>query len=93
MRVCVGVRLGEHRPQGGKQVNEAVATPYICVQCGVQFSAAPTPPEKCPICEDERQAVHWDGQQWTTLPIIGRLLTLNRQLDLEMRKQLDRQKP
>ncbi len=26
------------------------------------------------------------------LPIIGRLLTLNRQLDLEMRKQLDRQK-
>ena len=27
------------------------------------------------------------------LPIIGRLLTLNRQLDLEMRKQLDRQKP
>ena len=25
--------------------------------------------------------------------IIGRLLTLNRQLDLEMRKQLDRQKP
>ena len=26
-------------------------------------------------------------------PTIGRLLTLNRQLDLEMRKQLDRQKP
>ena len=65
--VCVGARLGEHRPQGGKQVNEAVATPYICVQCGVQFSAVPTPPEKCPICEDERQAVHWGGQQWTTL--------------------------
>ena len=71
MWVCVGVRLEEHRPQGGKQVNEAVATPYICVQCGVQFSAAPTPPEKCPICEDERQAVHWDGQQWTTLSALN----------------------
>jgi hypothetical protein len=26
-----------------------------------------TPPERCEICEDERQYVGWSGQQWTTL--------------------------
>ncbi|MGK5555324.1 MBL fold metallo-hydrolase [Actinomadura kijaniata] len=36
----------------------------ICVTCGVQY-AAPRP--DCPICEDERQYVGWDGQRWTTL--------------------------
>jgi hypothetical protein len=25
------------------------------------------PPEHCPICEDERQYVGWEGQRWTTL--------------------------
>lgn len=38
----------------------------ICVTCGTQFAEAPTPPERCPICEDERQYVGWGGQQWTT---------------------------
>ncbi|MEV5708670.1 MBL fold metallo-hydrolase [Actinoallomurus sp. NPDC052274] len=36
----------------------------ICRTCGVQY-AAPRP--DCPICEDERQYVGWDGQRWTTL--------------------------
>jgi glyoxylase-like metal-dependent hydrolase (beta-lactamase superfamily II) len=36
----------------------------ICRTCGVQY-AGPRP--DCPICEDERQYVGWDGQQWTTL--------------------------
>jgi len=35
----------------------------ICVTCGTQFSAAM---EHCPICEDPRQFVGWEGQQWTT---------------------------
>lgn len=39
---------------------------YICVTCGVQFPESHTPPEHCPICEDERQYVGWKGQQWTT---------------------------
>jgi glyoxylase-like metal-dependent hydrolase (beta-lactamase superfamily II) len=30
----------------------------------VQYGA---PRANCPICEDERQYVGWDGQQWTTL--------------------------
>jgi hypothetical protein len=42
-------------------------TPYICVTCGVQFGPGDGPPRSCPICEDERQYVGWDGQRWTTL--------------------------
>jgi len=40
---------------------------FICVQCGVQFSQTAEPPSQCPICQDERQFVRHDGQQWTTL--------------------------
>lgn len=44
---------------------------YICVTCGTQFAPSPAapdaPPERCPICEDERQYICHNGQQWTTL--------------------------
>ncbi len=40
---------------------------FICVTCGTQFAETDEPPEKCEICEDERQYVGWSGQQWTTL--------------------------
>lgn len=33
----------------------------------MQFAASASPPERCPICEDERQYVGWSGQRWTTL--------------------------
>jgi hypothetical protein len=36
----------------------------ICTTCGVQYAG---PRADCPICEDERQYVGWNGQQWTTL--------------------------
>ena len=42
-------------------------TAYLCVTCGTQFPESPRPPDHCPICEDERQYVGPDGQQWTTL--------------------------
>jgi hypothetical protein len=42
-------------------------TSYQCVTCGTQFPEASRPPERCPICEDERQYVGPDGQEWTTL--------------------------
>ncbi len=42
-------------------------THYICATCGTQFAATDAPPAHCPICEDERQYVGWQGQQWTTL--------------------------
>jgi hypothetical protein len=40
---------------------------YICVTCGTQFADSQSPPAHCPICEDERQYIGWNGQQWTTL--------------------------
>ena len=40
---------------------------HLCVTCGTQFPPADHSPERCPICEDERQFVGLQGQQWTTL--------------------------
>lgn len=42
-------------------------TNFICATCASQFGATDTPPERCPVCEDERQYVGLDGQKWTTL--------------------------
>src|SRR4051794_37356027 len=53
----------------------AEGTAYLCVTCGTQFPESPKPPERCAICEDERQYVGPDGQQWTTL---GRLRTTHK---------------
>lgn len=39
---------------------------WICVACGNHYPTAPTPPNRCEICTDERQWVHPDGQRWTT---------------------------
>lgn len=44
-----------------------MAQHWICQTCGTQFSASGQPPEDCPICLDERQYVHQDGQSWTML--------------------------
>ena len=40
---------------------------YICVTCGTQFAESAAPPAGCPVCEDERQFVGWQGQAWTTV--------------------------
>ena len=45
---------------------------FICVTCGSQFAETDEPPARCPICEDERQYVGWDGQRWTTLDELRR---------------------
>jgi glyoxylase-like metal-dependent hydrolase (beta-lactamase superfamily II) len=47
-------------------------THFICCQCGVQFAASVAAPEHCPICEDERQFVRWEGQAWTDVNALGR---------------------
>jgi hypothetical protein len=44
----------------------------ICMTCGTQFAASDTPPEHCPICEDERQYIGYAGQRWTTLEELQR---------------------
>lgn len=40
---------------------------FICKTCGAQYATNEAPPEHCIICEDERQYIGWNGQQWTTL--------------------------
>src|SRR2546430_17514561 len=40
---------------------------FVCETCGVQYAPTPGPPDRCPICEDERQYVGWRGQRWTTV--------------------------
>src|SRR5690242_12155675 len=42
---------------------------FICVTCGTQYppSASAEPPANCPICDDDRQYVGPNGQQWTSL--------------------------
>jgi hypothetical protein len=40
---------------------------YVCATCGVQYAESSAPPGRCPVCEDERQYVGWEGQRWTTL--------------------------
>lgn len=44
-----------------------MATNFICATCGAQFAETAGAPERCPVCEDERQYVGWSGQGWTTL--------------------------
>jgi len=39
---------------------------YLCKTCGTSYAEAPSSPEHCPICEDERQYVPLTGQAWTT---------------------------
>lgn len=40
---------------------------FICKTCGTQYGESDGPPASCLICDDERQYVGWQGQQWTTL--------------------------
>ena len=40
---------------------------FICTACGIQYAESVLPPDRCKICEDERQYVGWGGQKWTTL--------------------------
>src|SRR5919106_1306041 len=44
----------------------------ICVTCGTQYREGEGPPSECFICQDERQYVGWNGQQWTTLEELRR---------------------
>ncbi|WP_028777225.1 hypothetical protein [Shimazuella kribbensis] len=43
---------------------------FLCVQCGTEYAESVSEPHKCLICEDERQFVRWDGQEWTTLSLM-----------------------
>lgn len=40
---------------------------WLCRTCGVEHAGAPSLPDVCAICADERQWVPADGQRWATL--------------------------
>lgn len=40
---------------------------YICIICGHQHAESEAPPDRCQICEDDRQYVNPLGQSWTTI--------------------------
>jgi glyoxylase-like metal-dependent hydrolase (beta-lactamase superfamily II) len=40
---------------------------WLCHACVMQYPGSAEPPSSCPVCEDERQYVPAEGQQWTTL--------------------------
>ncbi|WP_188941010.1 hydrolase [Nakamurella endophytica] len=40
-------------------------TVWICRTCGVEQADTTAPPERCPICSDDRQYVGPGGQRWT----------------------------
>jgi hypothetical protein len=58
------------RAASGRQGEPVPA--WICATCVVQYPDTDAPPKHCPICEDERQYVGWDGQQWTTAAELAR---------------------
>jgi DNA-directed RNA polymerase subunit RPC12/RpoP len=55
---CLIASGGRRRPAKEKGMNN-----YICAACGPQFRKTDRPPQRCPICENQRQFVNWEGQQ------------------------------
>jgi glyoxylase-like metal-dependent hydrolase (beta-lactamase superfamily II) len=45
---------------------------FLCVTCGAQYAASDSPPARCLICDEERQYIGHQGQQWTTLGALQR---------------------
>jgi len=40
---------------------------FICRTCGTQHALTERPPERCAICDEERQYIPEAGQSWTTI--------------------------
>jgi len=61
---------GAASPELGSTISAALGPrpeAWICATCGVQYPLSLEPPVACPICEDDRQYVGWEGQRWTTM--------------------------
>lgn len=56
----------------GRPRREDSMTILICATCGTSFPNSPAPPDRCPICDEERQYVPAGGQRWTTHDEIAR---------------------
>lgn len=42
----------------------AALGPWVCATCAARYDETSQPPAACAICQDERQYVGWDGQEW-----------------------------
>lgn len=42
----------------------------LCNACGTSYEITDTPPQRCTICEDERQFVPVTGQKWVEFPAL-----------------------
>lgn len=51
--------------------DEPARVAWICETCGTQFEPTTIAPDRCPICDDERQYVGWAGQRWTTMETLA----------------------
>ena len=66
IKECAAITaLAAASPAGAGDAGNAPA--FVCVTCGTQYPRSEKPPKGCPICEDERQYVGANGQEWTTL--------------------------
>ena len=45
---------------------------FICNTCGTQYSPSEREPERCAICDEERQFIPTSGQTWTTPEALAR---------------------
>jgi glyoxylase-like metal-dependent hydrolase (beta-lactamase superfamily II) len=44
---------------------------YICITCGNEHAESEQPPDRCAICDDERQYLGLSGQKWTTIEALA----------------------
>ncbi|RIX50105.1 MBL fold metallo-hydrolase [Paenibacillus nanensis] len=56
---------------------------YVCTTCGTQYPSAPEAPERCLICDEERQYVNPNGQSWTTLEALRESKTYSNEIKKE----------
>src|SRR2546427_99742 len=54
-----------------REEHERPMNAFICITCGTQYPPSNTPPARCQVCEDERQYVNWQGQEWTAMDRLG----------------------
>src|SRR5437867_10414303 len=54
-----------------REEHERPMNAFICITCGTQYPPSNTRPARCQVCEDERQYVNWQGQEWTAMDRLG----------------------
>jgi hypothetical protein len=64
-----------------KDKSEEILSKSICATCGTQFPPDKPLPQLCPICDDDRQYINVNGQQWTSLE------NINQQFGLKVTKR------